>query len=147
MRAIVTDLHARLTAALSVPVLLPEERDVPAQAAPLDAQGRPMVGGGERGLGAYLAQHPGGYVQLEETQGIADDGVTAVWWVPVAALAPTAEQAEALAEQVRRVLCGSPRDPGPYQPRLPDTARLIVPGVYLCRPTYEILAIDGALAV
>ncbi len=147
MRAIVTDLHARLTAALSVPVLLPEERDVPAQAAPLDAQGRPMVGGGERGLGAYLQVHPGGFVQLEDPQGIADDGVTAVWWVPVAAVAPTAQAADALAGEVRRVLCGSARDPGPYLPRLPDSPRAIAQGAYLCRPSYECLAIDGTLAV
>lgn len=138
MRAITTDLHARLSAVLSCPVLLPEQRELPL------AGRKPGQAGG---LSGYLGLHPGGFVQLEEPQGISDDGVTAVWWVPVAALAPTPEGAEALAEQVRRVLCGSPRDPGPYQPRLPDTARLIVPGVYLCRPTYEILAIDGTLAV
>ncbi|WP_027459266.1 hypothetical protein [Deinococcus murrayi] len=137
MRAIVTDLHERLTAA-GLHVLLPEERE------------RPLAGrkpGQAGGLEAYLRQHPQGYVQLEEAQGITDDGVTAVYWVPVAAIAPTAADDDALAAQVRRVLCGSPRDPGPYLPRLPDSPRAIADGVYLCRPSYECLAVDGTLAV
>ncbi|WP_019585223.1 hypothetical protein [Deinococcus apachensis] len=140
MRAILTDLHARLTTALGpdVPVLLPEQREQP-------VQGRKPGQAG--GLSGYLQAHPAGYVQLEEPQGITDDGVTGVWWVPVAALAPAPEATEALAAQVRRILCGSPRAPGPYLPRIPDTTRLLTPGAYLCRPTYEILAIDGALAV
>ncbi|EYB67023.1 hypothetical protein DEIPH_ctg052orf0018 [Deinococcus phoenicis] len=138
MRAIITDLHTRLTAALPCPVLLPEQRELPL------AGRKPGQSGG---LGGYLAAHPGGYVQLEDAQGISDDGVTAVWWVPVAALAPTAEQSDALAGQVRRLLCGSPRCPGPYTPTLPDTARLVSPGVSLCRPSYQILSIDGVLAV
>lgn len=138
MRAILTDLSSRLLARLSCPVLLPEERETP-------LQGRKPGEAG--GLGAYLARHPAGYVQLEEPQGITDDGVTAVWWVPVAALAPTAEAAEALASAVRRVLCGSARDPGPYRPVLPDTPRQLAPDAYLCRPSYEFLTIDGTLAV
>lgn len=140
MRLIVQDLHARLTGALGpdIPVLLPEERELPTQGR------RPGQTGG---LSGYLQAHARGYVQLEEPQGISDDGVTAVWWVPVAALAPTPGAAEALALRVRRALAGSARVPGAYLPRIPDTARLLTPGAYLARPTYEILAIDGLLAV
>lgn len=140
MRAIVTDLHDRLTAVLGpeIPVLLPEQRELPL------AGRKPGQAGG---LSGYLQAHPEGFVQLEEPQGISDDGVSAVWWVPVAALASTPEAAEALAVRVFRVLSGSARRPGLYVPRIPDTTRFLAPGAYLCRPTYEILAIDGTLAV
>ena len=52
---IVRDIHARLTAVLgnAVPVLLPEQIREPLEAAPLDAQGRPMVGGGENEDGQW----------------------------------------------------------------------------------------------
>ena len=82
------DMQARLRAALppDVPVLLPESIREPLEAAPLDAQGRPMVGGGERGLGAYLRAHPAGYVQIEEPVALTSDGLSGVFWVAVAAL-------------------------------------------------------------
>ena len=65
---IAQDIHDRLRAVLpaSVPILLPEQQREPLDAAPVDAQGRPVVGGGERGLGAYLKRHPQGYVQVEQ---------------------------------------------------------------------------------
>lgn len=113
MRAIVTDLHARLSAALTVPVLLPEQREEPLQAAPLDAQGRPRVGGGERGLGAYLQQHPGGYVQLYDLQPVmTTSGIYDEHWATVDAIAATDEVADPLARQVRALLGGTPRTGG-----------------------------------
>ncbi len=146
MRAIVTDLHARLTAALSVPVLLPEERDVPAQAASLDAQGRPMVGGGERGLGAYLRQHPQGFIQLEEPQGITASGAAETYWVPIGCVAPSAAASEALAREALRVTCGlATREPGYYTLAIPDSPRALADGAYLTRPTVSRTALGGQL--
>lgn len=136
MRALITDIHARLLAALpaGTPVLLPEEREQPL------AGRRPGQAGG---LSGYLAAHPAGYVQLEEPLPITSDGVTSVFWVPVASLASTADACAALAAQVARALCGWPTDPGPHREVTPAQPTLLQPGVYICRPTYDALTIDG----
>lgn len=141
-------LHALLRAALppEVPVLLPEQAQEPLTAAPTDAQGRPKVGGGERGLGAYLQAHPGGYVQVEEPQGITSDGLTASYWVPVASLAPTAEACAQLAAQVALTLNGTPHLPGPHPEVTPSMPALLQPGVWMCRPTYHVLTLAGTVA-
>ncbi|SEI66997.1 hypothetical protein SAMN04488058_101296 [Deinococcus reticulitermitis] len=145
MRAIVLDLRDRLSV-LGVPVLLPEDRDVPHQAGPTDAQGRPMVGGGERGLGAYLRQHPQGFVQLEEPQGITVSGAVQTYWVALGCVAPTPETAEALAREVLRLTCGlATREPGHYTLVIPDSPRALADGAYLTRPTVSRAAIGGQL--
>ncbi|MCD0160234.1 hypothetical protein IHN63_02830 [Deinococcus sp. 6YEL10] len=105
MDVITLDLHAKLQAALpGVSVLLPDEQPLPLQAAPLDDQGRPAVGVGERGLGAYLATRPEGYVQIEPPRPITGEE----YWTPVAAVASSSTAASALAGRVREVIAGAP---------------------------------------
>jgi hypothetical protein len=146
MLALVHDLHARLSAALAVPVLRPAQARDPHQAAPLDGQGRPMIGGGERGLGAYLQQHPDGYVQIEDPQAIGVLGVSEIFWCPVGCVALTPEGSDALARRVLLTLCGIPgRDPGYYVLVLPDTTRALAPDLYLTRPTVTRPVIGGQL--
>ena len=139
------DMQARLRAALppDVPVLLPESIREPLEAAPLDAQGRPMVGGGERGLGAYLRAHPAGYVQIEEPVALTSDGLSGVFWVAVAALHSTPTGANALALTVRRALSGTPYEPGPHQEVTPAQPHQLAPGVWQVRPTFDALTVDG----
>lgn len=147
MQAIVTDLHARLRAALppEVPVLTPGQQREPYDYAPHDAQSRPMVGGGERGLGAYLAAHPAGYVQIEAPFPI-QDGVITAYWTALAAVAPTSAAADALADQVRRVLIGTPgRAPGRYRPQFPPDSASLSPGAWLSRQTVQAALIGGQL--
>lgn len=142
MRTIATDLHARLSVA-GLHVLLPEQRDEPHQAAPLDAQGRPMVGGGERGLGAYLAQHPPGFVQVEEPVPIGGDGLTGTFWTAVAAIAPDAATAHALGQQVRRLLIGHPFAPEHYREVTPGQPQQFAPGAWMVRATFSATTLDG----
>ncbi|WP_288481010.1 hypothetical protein [uncultured Deinococcus sp.] len=134
--SIAADLHTRLRAALppEVPVLPPEDIEVP-------KGGRKP--GQAAGLVGYLAQHPQGYVQVEEPLPISANSVTSTFWVAVAAIAPTAAGATALALLVRRALAGSPRDPGPYPQVTPAEAVQLSPGVWTIRPTYQVLTVDG----
>ncbi|MFK7601886.1 hypothetical protein ACI3L1_06705 [Deinococcus sp. SM5_A1] len=136
MRALILDIHARLVAALpaGTPVLLPEERETPL------AGRKPGQAGG---LSGYLAAHPSGYVQIEEPLSITSDGVTGVFWVPIASLAPETATCFELAQLVGRALCGFPYDPGPHREVTPAQPTLLQPGVYICRPTYDALTIDG----
>lgn len=145
---ITADLHKRLTDALgaSIPVLKPEELRVPLEAAPVDAQGRPMVGGGERGLGAYLKQHPDGYVQIEQPMAITSDGLTGTFWVAVAALHTTSDGCADLAQQIRRALSGTPFQPGSYLEVTPAQPERLQEGVWMCRPTYNAYTLDGRTA-
>lgn len=133
---IAADLHTRLRAVLppEVPVLPPEDIEVP-------KGGRKP--GQAAGLVGYLTQHPQGYVQVEEPLPISANSVTSTFWVAVAAIAPTAAGAAALALRVRRALAGSPRDPGPYPQVTPAEAIQLSPGVWTIRPTYQALTVDG----
>lgn len=128
---IAQDLHARLRAVLlpEVPVLLPEARDTPNQAAPTDPQGRPKVGGGERGLGLYLQQHPQGYVQVEEPQGLLASlgGAAALWMAQVSCVATTGEQADALARAALVVVSRAGTRTTPYELTTPHSLRVISP--------------------
>lgn len=145
---ITTDLHARLSAALgpTIPVLLPEQLRDPLEAAPLDAQGRPSVTGGERGLGAYLKAHPGGYVQIEQPVPITSDGTTATYWCAVASTHASHVGAALLARAVRRALNGTPYEPGAFREVTPSQPEALAPGAWMVRATYEILTIDGDTA-
>lgn len=145
MRTIVDDLHVRLSAA-GLRVLLPEQRGEPHQAAPLDAQGRPMVGGGERGLGVYLAQHSQGVVQVEEPVPIGGDGLTGTFWTAVAAIAPDAATAHDLGQQVRRLLIGHPFAPEHYREVTPAQPQQLAPGAWMVRATFSATTLDGLLA-
>lgn len=142
---ITADLVTRLRAALppEVPVLLPEQQREPYEAAPLDAQGRPRVGGGERGLGAYLAQHPGGYVQVEEATPISSDGLAGTYWVAVAVIHSEAWEVFALAEQAYRAIAGWPYAPGHYREVTPGQPQQLAPGAWMVRRTFEAKTLDG----
>lgn len=142
---IVRDIHARLTAALGaeVPVLLPQQLREPLEAAPLDAQGRPMVGGGERGLGAYLAQHPAGYVQIEQPVPITSDGLAGTFWVALAVFQASYTDASALGLRVYRALAGWPWAPGPYREITPAQPEQLSPGVWMVRRTFEGKTLDS----
>ena len=140
-------LHALLRAALppEVPVLLPEQAQEPLTAAPTDAQGRPRVGGGERGLGAYLAERPGGYVQIGRPVGIGAS-LTVTTWHPVTTLAPDEATCHALAQQVLTVLCGTPgRAPGQFARVLYAPPTTDTPGVWTSTLTVRAVTLDGAL--
>lgn len=139
MRALVNDIHARLVAALppGTPVLLPEQREEPL------AGRKPGQAGG---LSGYLAEHPGGYVQVEEPLGIAASGPTETYWCPVAAVAPTPEAAEALGRLILLALCGlASREPGFYTLVTPDSTHQLFPDAHITRPTVSRLVVGGAL--
>ena len=142
---ITTDLHARLSAALGpdIPVLLPEQQRDPLTAAPVDAQGRPAIGSGERGLGAYLAQHTAGYVQIEQPTPLTSDGTLATFWVAVASIAPSRSAAQSLAASVRLALNGTSTDPGPHAEVLPAQPALLSGSAWMVRTTYDALTLDG----
>ena len=134
MRAIVDDLHARLTAA-GLHVLRPEEREKPL------AGRRPGQAGG---LSGYLAQHPQGFVQVEEPQGIRTSGAQDVYWIALGCIAPTPEASEALAREVLRVTCGvATREPGHYTLVTPDSPRALADTASLTRPTIQAVATGG----
>lgn len=139
------DIHARLVTALGpdIPVLLPEQQREPLEAAPIDAQGRPMVGGGERGLGAYLRQHPQGYVQIEPPVPLSSDGLVGNLWVTVAAIHGSVGGAAELGQQVYRALCGWPWLPGPYREATPAQPEQLRDGVWMLRRTYAANTLDG----
>lgn len=139
-------MHALLSAALpGVPVLLPEEASTPANYAPLAPDGLPLAGG-ERGLTAYLAAHPQGYVQIEEPQPISSDGLTDLYWVPVASLAHDQATCAALARTVDLTLNGPPGEPGPHARVFGDQPRRHPAGFFMARPTYDALTIGGTPA-
>ena len=149
---IAQDIHDRLRAVLpaSVPILLPEQQREPLDAAPVDAQGRPVMGGGERGLGTYLRQHPQGYVQVEFAQAIRSAGPLRVFWVAVACTTPTQDGCQFLMDWVSRTLIGIPgRDPGLYSevtPGLPQPLALTSPLVWQARAVLQPLHVGGRLA-
>lgn len=109
-----------------VPVLLPEEAQEPYTATDAqDAQGRPMVGGGQRGLGAYLTAHPQGYVQVEAPQGLSA-GLGSQYLIQVACVATTRAAANALAHTAARAV--SSRAGGqqtPYTLTTPPSSRAL----------------------
>jgi hypothetical protein len=140
------DIAARLSD-LGVPVLLPEQAHIPGDYADLDTDGQPKEGA-RTGLLYYLeAEAPAGFVQIEQPLTISTDDYVARYWVPVSTIATTEATAQALSEQVRRALCGTPWEPGPYARALADRPRLVSGGFFLCRPTYDISEIDGVIAV
>lgn len=131
---IAQDLHARLRAALpeAIPVLLPEQAQAPLEAAPLDAQGRPMVGGGERGLGVYLQQNPQGYVQIGEEQGlsVAFDGAAGSWLITLDCIAPNAASRDALLQSALSVTTRAGVRQTPFNLLTPPTTRKDPSGYY-----------------
>ena len=142
---IVQDIRNRLLAVLpsSVPILLPEQQREPLEAAPVDAQGRPVVGGGERGLGTYLRQHPQGYVQVEQPLAIGSDGLSATYWVAVAVIHTSGSEAETFGWVVYRALAGWPWAPCPYREVTPGQPETLSPGVWMVRRTYSTSILDG----
>lgn len=145
---IARDIQQRLTVTLGpqIPVLMPEEIRTPLEAAPLDAQGRPVIGQGQRGIGAYLAQHPSGYVQIEQPVPITSDGLTGTFWVAVASIHTSEQDAYLLWARAYRVLNGFAWAPGPYREVTPGQPEPLAPGAWMVRATYEILTIDGDTA-
>lgn len=123
MRAILTDLHARLSAALpaGTPVLLPEQRELP-------LQGRKPGQAG--GLSGYLEGHPGGYVQLEDAQGLTGTlgGAAGLWLVQLACIAPTPTTADDLAQRALQIVAtraGTRQTP--YELTSPASGRALSP--------------------
>ncbi|GGS37865.1 hypothetical protein [Deinococcus knuensis] len=142
------DLTRRLQAALpaTVPVLPPEQILLPAEWQEEDASGD-LVPNGERGLHVYLRQQaPDGYVQIETPEPITTTGNQDTYWTAVAAIAGTAEQAAALATQIRTALTGTPpADPGWYKLVIPARHAPIAPGAHLARATYTRTLLLGQL--
>lgn len=142
---IVTRLYGRLRHALPelIPVLLPEQLREPYDAAPLDAQGRPVVGRGERGLGYYLSENPDGYAQIEQPVPITSDGLTGTFWVTVAAIHTSREDAQALSDLVYRALVGWPWSPGPHRELTPAQPEPLQGDVWMVRRTFEAKTLDS----
>ena len=135
MTTITDDLTARLEGLAFL--LRPEERETP-------GEGRKP--GQSGGLVAYLAARPGGVIQLEDPQPITSDDLLDTLWVPVGCMGSTPEIAADLARQVRTALCGvSGREPDAYTLTIPDQPRQIIPGAWLCRPTFAITLLAGEL--
>lgn len=113
------DLQARLSAALplTTPVLLPDDLETPREGR------RPGQAGG---LAAYLAEHPGGYLQIGEAQGTlpALGGAAGLWLIQVSAVAATRTASAALCAQARQVLATrAGTHQTPYSVLSPDTTR------------------------
>lgn len=107
------DLQARLSG-LGVPVLAPDEVETPARySAATDAQGRPSADGA-RGLAAYLAAHPGGYVQIERLDALLVQGASQRHMVTLSAVAATEATCQALADAVTLALNYRAQRPTPY---------------------------------
>lgn len=94
----------------------------------------------------FLAQHPDGYVQIEEPYAVSTDGMAATFWIAVASIALTPTRAQELGLQVDRSLCGLPYAPEPYKQTSPAEPTLLQTGVWLYRPTYERKTFIGLLA-
>lgn len=129
-------LRALLTAALpDVTVLLPEQVQEPL------AGGRPGQPGGLR---AYLAARPGGYVQVEEPQGLIGSlgGAAAQYLVQVAAIAPTSAAAQSLAlNAVRACASRAGVQQTRYELTTPPSARQLSSGAYAA--TFILTAREG----
>jgi len=107
------DLQARLRAGLpaNVPVLPPRDYLLPAEWQEEGADGD-LVENGGRGLHAYLRQQaPQGYVQLQHGDGLSSNGVLDVGMVQISVTASTHEDAQALAQHVRRLIGSQPVRP------------------------------------
>ncbi|WP_309569622.1 hypothetical protein [Deinococcus sp.] len=107
------DLQAQLQAA-GLLVLRPEQLHEPAEAAPLDTQGRPVVGGGLMGLARYFEQHPAGYVQLQDPAGLLALGALDLSLLTIECLAPDSDRADALALAIKRAIRNHGVRPTPY---------------------------------
>ncbi len=109
VHAVMQDVRVRLLP-LGVPVLLPEEREKPL------AGRRPGQPGG---LQAYLANHPGGYVQLYDPSGLISNQLTDTGFMRLEVIARTRDAAETLAARARALLGGLPTRPTPYRVYIP----------------------------
>lgn len=141
----VADIHAYLRTALPdfVPVLLPEQFQIPAEWQEETPDGD-LLDGGRVGLMVYLEQHaPDGYVQIEQPAAIGSDSLMGTFWVAVAAIASEPEQAQELALTVRRLLAGWSYAPGHYREVTAGTPLFIEKDVWVCRFTYEAKTLDG----
>ncbi len=144
--ALVAHLHALLSAGLPLSpeqVLRPEQQREPHLAGPQDASGRPAVGEGQRGLSAYLAQHPDGYVQIEDPTPISNNGAQDVYWTAVGAIAPTREKAHALASAARVILAGTRDEPGFFRTQSALSTTPLAPDAVLVRVVYARTLILG----
>lgn len=142
MDRIALDLQRKISAALpDVDVLLPDEQQIPLQAAPVDEQGRPAVGAGQRGLGAYLASRPLGYVQIEWPRPITGEE----YWTAVAAVATTSTAAATLAHQIREAVAGAPGDVSWYVLQQPPALTPLPGRAVMSRAVYAIELLHGEL--
>jgi hypothetical protein len=103
------DVQTRLSS-LSIPVLMPEDRELP-------LSGRKPGQAG--GLTAYLQAHATGYVQLYDASGLLSNTLLDTGFMRLEIVAPTRAAAEALSDQVRALLGGTPVRPTPYRVFIP----------------------------
>ncbi|MDR6753425.1 hypothetical protein [Deinococcus soli (ex Cha et al. 2016)] len=146
--ALVAHLRALLIAGLPLSedqILRPEQQREPYLAGPQDAAGRPAVGAGPRGLSAYLAQHPEGFVQIEDPIPSGNSGAQDVYWTAVGAVAATREQAHALAHAVRIILAGTRDEPGFFRTQTSPSTAPLAPDAVLVRVVYTRTLIHGVV--
>lgn len=107
---------------------------------PIRELGDPLPGrqpGQPGGITAFLAQHPEGYVEIDQPQGISAVD-TDTYWVIVSAVGPSRAAAAALAAQVRALLCGDQQDdPREFAPVIPAQPERTAPDIYVCAVSYE----------
>ncbi|GGB69496.1 hypothetical protein [Deinococcus soli (ex Cha et al. 2016)] len=146
--ALVAHLRALLIAGLPLPegqILRPEQQREPYLAGPRDAAGRPAVGEGPRGLSAYLARHPDGFVQIEDPVPSGNNGAQDVYWTAVGAVATTREQAHTLAHAVRIILTGTRDEPGFFRTQSSPSTASLAPDAVLVRVVYTRTLILGVV--
>ena len=96
----------------------------------------------KKGLLAWLKEHPGGYVQIEEPLSVSTDGLTSLFWVTVACVAQDRETAQALSDRAHPLIAGTPTEPTNHPMVTDSRARQTSPGVYVCRRAYEVTTLN-----
>lgn len=126
------DVQTRLST-LSVPVLLPEEREVPL------AGRKPGQPGG---VSAYLQAHPTGYVQLYDASGLLSNTLLDTGFMRLEVVAPTRVAAEGLSNQARTLLGGTSISPTPYRVYIPPETK-VQDGLVRVVTTYQTSSIGA----
>ena len=112
---ILSDITSRL-AVLDVTVLQPNQARLPETYRARTASGRKDASpDAARGLSAYLADHPEGYVQLFEPSGAFASDVRGVSTCLIHCCGPVREVAHSLADGVIKQLHFRPERPTPYK--------------------------------
>lgn len=129
----ILDVKARLSS-LSVPVLLPEERELPL------AGRKPGQPGG---VSAYLQGHPTGYVQLYDASGLLSNTLLDTGFMRLEVIASDRISAMSLDYQVRSLLGGTPIRPTPYRVYIPPETK-VQDGLVRIVTTYQTSSIGAS---